>query len=343
MRTYNAAVIGTGRIGYLLGKDRKREQPASHTHALQAEKRVNIVAGCDTDREILQKWQTDNKKAMAYSDHCQLLRQETIDLAVISVSEDAHLEVTMDTIAAKPGIIILEKPVALCLSDAVKIHKQAHDYNVPILINHERRYSLDYNMVKKLLDQEYIGPVSSVYAGLWSAVKVYDREQEVTGAYSLLHDGTHLFDIARYLFGDVLEPPELNYVKYTSAEKTDSLQVDQLQVHFSTPECVINFELAGNKKYFGFDLDIRGQTGRIIIGNGYLKVYRRRESPYYENFYSLLPDNKIKRPQKTCYFSNMVRNAVAFLDGKEPVVSTLADGIRSLEVIEKIIVLINCL
>ena len=39
---YNAALIGTGRIGFTLGFDSKREQPASHAMALK-ENRIYLV------------------------------------------------------------------------------------------------------------------------------------------------------------------------------------------------------------------------------------------------------------------------------------------------------------
>ena len=47
MVKYKAAIIGTGRIGYLLQKDGKREQPASHSSALFKNNRINLIAGCD--------------------------------------------------------------------------------------------------------------------------------------------------------------------------------------------------------------------------------------------------------------------------------------------------------
>ncbi|MBP5587986.1 MAG: hypothetical protein J6X37_04600, partial [Treponema sp.] len=53
---YTACVIGTGRIGFTLGFDKKREQPASHTMALLKNKRIRIIAGCDKNFDELKKW-----------------------------------------------------------------------------------------------------------------------------------------------------------------------------------------------------------------------------------------------------------------------------------------------
>ena len=53
-------------------------------------------------------------------------------------------------------------------------------------------------------------------------------------------------------------------------------------------------------------------------------------------FYSLEKDLKVKRPKKTKYFSNMVKNAVDFLDGKAELKSNLLTGINTLRILEDI-------
>ena len=71
-KRYSAAVIGTGRIGFSLGFDRKREQPASHTMALKANCRIRIESGCDSDAARLDHWHKFNKKSVAYSSYAHL-------------------------------------------------------------------------------------------------------------------------------------------------------------------------------------------------------------------------------------------------------------------------------
>ena len=55
-KRYIAALTGCGRIGFTLGFDKKREQPASHTMALLNNQRINLIAGCDSDQANLEKW-----------------------------------------------------------------------------------------------------------------------------------------------------------------------------------------------------------------------------------------------------------------------------------------------
>ena len=66
-KKYKVAIIGTGRIGFTLGFDKKREQPASHTFAVNKNPRLELLWGCDTNSENLALWKKHNSKAKVFS------------------------------------------------------------------------------------------------------------------------------------------------------------------------------------------------------------------------------------------------------------------------------------
>ena len=66
---YKVAVIGLGRIGYLLQKDKKREQPASHSSAFSKNKNTKIIAGAEVDNKKLLLWKKDFPNANTYADY----------------------------------------------------------------------------------------------------------------------------------------------------------------------------------------------------------------------------------------------------------------------------------
>ncbi len=333
MVIYKAAIIGTGRIGYLLQKDKKREQPASHSLALSKNKRVKLAAGCDINDERLKLWHKDYSQAKAYSDFVKLMENEKPDIVVIAVDEVFHLNVTLNVINFKPKLIILEKPVAPDLQSALKIKKAAELKKIPIIINHERRFSKDYLLLKDLIKNNKIGNINSINASICSGMKILHEDCEKDGSCLLIHDGTHLIDIIYNLLNYKLADPVIdNIIK----NKKD--EVLSLFLHYNLKkDKIINIEFNGQKDYFGFELDIKGKSGRIIIGNGYFKFYHCVTSPYYENFKSLVRNKKIKKPKKTGYFTIMVQNCVDYLDGKSKLISTLNEGIKVLQVLYKII------
>ncbi|MFA6856646.1 MAG: Gfo/Idh/MocA family oxidoreductase [Treponema sp.] len=342
---YTAAIIGTGRIGFSLGLDKRREQPASHTMAMINEKRIRLIAGCDNNPTHLDDWHRYYRKGIVYSSYAYLLAACSPDIVVIAVNESAHLETALAVIRSRPRLLILEKPVALTMRDGLLIADAAVKYNVPVMVNHERRFALDYTAAKSYMSK--LGCIQSVTAELDSGLRVYSSADESTGAYSLLHDGTHLVDIVCFLLGQknnkadksaekrsILFDPVVTSVYYD--EKAPSV-VRNVSVHFKSDICPdVTIRLSGRSSYFAFGVDVCGTEGRIRIGNGYAEFYRREQSKLYTGFYSLVRDEKIRLPKKTCYFSNMVKNAVDYLDGKAQLKSTLQDGLEDLDILEQI-------
>ena len=204
---YYAAIVGTGRIGFSLGFDKKREQPASHTMALLNNKRIKLIAAADSNEENLENWRKYVRKhngkkdfTLVFPTSKELYENVTcLDIITVAVNEDNHLEECLKAIEYKPRLVILEKPVALNSEEAEKIRAKAIECGVPVMVNHERRFAKDYLSVVSLIDK--IGDIQSVTGELDSGLRIYGEEFEKDGTYSLLHDGTHLVDILQFLLG----------------------------------------------------------------------------------------------------------------------------------------------
>ncbi|MBQ6028805.1 MAG: Gfo/Idh/MocA family oxidoreductase, partial [Treponema sp.] len=170
MKKYTAAVVGTGRIGWTLGYDKKREQPASHVMALKKNRRIKLVAGVDINPSALAAFHKKNPLVRAYPSLDELYKNFSPDILVVAVNEDAHLSVALDAISRSPKLLVLEKPVALNLKEAGKIKAAAKNFGVPILVNHERRFACDYNLAAAYLKK--IGALQSISAKLFSGMKL---------------------------------------------------------------------------------------------------------------------------------------------------------------------------
>ncbi|MBQ0003145.1 MAG: Gfo/Idh/MocA family oxidoreductase [Treponema sp.] len=345
---YTACVIGTGRIGFTLGFDKKREQPASHTMALLANPCVRIIAGCDTDQDSLKLWKNfvdfhfsqfsfnSRKRVQIFSDIDELFNNCKPDIVTIAVNEDSHLSVALKVISKNPRLIILEKPVALNSKEGSLIEKASKKYSVPVLVNHERRFALDYNAAYDFITR--IGDVQKISASLYSGMRLYDPRHEKDGGYSLLHDGTHLVDVVLFLL-EALGEKKLSSPVITGLYKDpkDKKVIRSLTANFSTRKVPdISIMMSGRSRFFGFEVEVLGTEGKISIGNGHNEFYLRKESKLYTGFYSLEKTSVVKVPHKTKYFANMIQNAVDFLDGKATLKSTLQTGLNALKVLEEI-------
>ena len=372
---YIAAIVGTGRIGFSLGFDKKREQPASHTMALLGNKRIKLIAAADTNQENLEQWRKYVRKhngkkdfTLVFPTSKELYENVTcLDIITVAVNEDNHLEECIKAIEYKPRLVILEKPVALNTEEAAKIRDKALKCGVPVMVNHERRFAKDYLSVVKLIEQ--IGDIQSVVGELDSGLRIYGEEFEKDGTYSLLHDGTHLVDIIQFLLGGSLakedKTNDRSEENKQNPEKTESASskrspcqilknplvtgvfkdekgiVRNFSAHYQSVVTSfgtipeVTIKMSGRSKFFEFRIEILGTLGKICIGNGFAELFLRKESKLYTGFYSLTRQ-KLKLPKKTGYFSGMIQNAVDFLDGQSELVSPLEDAISDLKVLEEI-------
>ena len=168
MKKHTAAVVGVGRIGWTLGYDKKREQPASHVMALKKNPRVKLLAGVDSNPKQLALFKSRNPLVRAYASIDELYQNCSPDIVVVAVNEDSHLQTALDVLARQPRLMVLEKPVALNLREAAKIKNAAKKFGVPVLVNHERRFALDYNLAADYLQK--IGALQSITARLFRRV-----------------------------------------------------------------------------------------------------------------------------------------------------------------------------
>ena len=315
LKKYRTGIIGLGRIGFTLGFDKKREKPSSHSGAFGSNRRISLEGGFDTDPRKRTAWGKYYRQASVYSSLEEMLSDGSWDILVIAVPEERHLSVFEEAAAYKPGMIVLEKPVAPEIKDAYKIKRTARKYGVPVLVNHERRFSRDYILLKKLIGENKLGEPVNIACSLYTPSRALK---------ALVRDGTHLFDAAAYLMGS---RPVIRLVSGSIAGLSCMGRAGGVNAIFN---------IGYRTGHFTFEIDIIFKNGRARIGNGLFEVSASKESPYYEGFCSLMKDNSYGSFRKTGCFSGMAANCVDFLDGKAPIGSTLEDGIGSLLTIEEI-------
>ncbi len=333
---YRTGIVGLGRIGFTLERDRKREQPASHSRAFSENPSAFVAGGYDVSRPKRKDFALSYPGAKVYGSLEKMLSDGKWDILVVAVDEPAHLPVMKQVLAASPRLVVLEKPVAPNLREAEKILKLAEKRGVPVCVNHERRFSKDYLAVREAIAAKRYGKLAGLNATLLSPLKAVYPGDAKLGRGCLIHDGTHILDIAGYLTGKKIE------VEHVSPGRFDKHGgLDGVSVSGSLGEAGFHLLCGYCTEPFTFEIDLQFERGRIRIGNGLLEFYESRESPYYEGFRSLMRDASVKPIRKTGYFSGMAQNCIDFLDGKSPLLSPLPDGVRALKTIEKILSMIE--
>ncbi len=329
-KKYKTAVIGCGRIGTLLEDDKLREHPCTHAGAIVKCSETVLIAGCDTDEDRLllfgEKWGI--KKL--YSDYGELLKKEKPELLCIATWSHTHVDVILDAVKSGVRAILCEKPIALSVEDAVLAVETCYAAGVPLLVNHERRWDSTYIKILEMINAGEIGELRTIIGNVLTGEPVVENADiKKVGGGPLLHDGTHLVDIMRFLAGDI------EWVVGEVDRKNKKNCVEDLAAGFMRFKCgALGFiEGGGRRGYFNFELDIQGSEGRILVGNGLLKFWKTAPSTRYSGFYDLTPETFPEVEGRVSPYLSGIRDLVLVLEGRKDNTSSGKDALKALEAI----------
>ncbi len=332
MKKNRIALIGCGRIGFLLENDPLRNKPCTHLGGAGSAG-LKITHACDINRERLAEFgqAASIHEKNLHDDYRNLLDEVRPGMVIISTWTDTHHVIGMHASACGAKVIVLEKPIAHDLKKAGELINSCRKNRVSLIINHERRYDGRYRKVRSLIHEGKIGEIKTVHASILTGGHSAGSRIEMGGG-PLLHDGTHLIDIIRFLFGEIKSVTG----EFQRTGRTRGFEDRAVAWLKTEDDTDIFLEAGGGRKYFVFELEISGTEGKIIIGNGYEKLFMRRTSRYYLGFMDL-EERPFPKYDRTGCFRRMYAEAGKILNGRSSEVeSSGLDGYRALEAIHGI-------
>jgi predicted dehydrogenase len=128
-----------------------------------------------------------------YDDYIEMLNNEELDGVIVASPDDYHYEHALACM--NRGLpVLVEKPITRSLTQAHELCTLADEKQIPLMTVSNKRYSPPYYRAKKFIEKGiiknpamYVGKFNLGYDYVW-----------------LLEQGTiHIFDITRYLMGDI--------------------------------------------------------------------------------------------------------------------------------------------
>lgn len=176
---------------------------------------LEIVAVCDVLPEhmdaVLEKHglQSD-PKIRRYTDYKELLDQEKPELVSIATESGSHAEIALEAIDR--GIhVIIEKPMAMSISDAEEIIRRSRKKGVKVSVCHQNRFNVAVQKMRKALEDGRFGTLShgSVHIR-WNRNKDYYDQAPWRGTWAedggtLMNQCIHGIDLLRWTFGDAVD------------------------------------------------------------------------------------------------------------------------------------------
>lgn len=195
------ALIGCGRIA------------VNHIKAV-VNNNLELVALCDIEPshiEVLIEKTGFNGDYKKYVDYKQMLTENPdIELVAIATDSGVHAEIAKYCIVAGKNVII-EKPMAMSMSDCEEIIQLSKKYNVKVSVCHQNRFNVAIQEMRKALENGRFGKISHGSINVrWNRGKDYYDQATWRGKWAsdggcLFNQCIHGIDLLRWMMGDEVE------------------------------------------------------------------------------------------------------------------------------------------
>lgn len=141
-------LIGCGRIAY------------RHIEAAK-ENNLEIVALCDLIPDKMEQIAKEHQltNVRMYTDYNDMLNEMDFDLVAIATESGTHPQIALAAIEHKINVLI-EKPIALSISDADQIIRKAKEHHVLASVCFQNRFNKPIRELKKAIDTGRFGTLS---------------------------------------------------------------------------------------------------------------------------------------------------------------------------------------
>jgi len=170
---------------------------------------VEVVALCDVNVDQLAVRATNWGVKRTYTDYRAMFEEGGFDVVSIAAPTAVHHPATLAAAAAGVHVLV-EKPMALDLALADEMIAACADAGVVLSVNHQLRSSGPARKAKELLDAGVIGSLTHLrlrQAHDWGGqgVRPSFATRASSGGGTLLDNGCHMADLARFFGGTVVE------------------------------------------------------------------------------------------------------------------------------------------
>lgn len=197
-RRVRMGVIGCGGVAWM-----------AHLSNIESNPLTELVSVCDVNAQRLSATVAKWRVKSSYRDYQEMLAKEHLDAVVIATPNFLHRE--QGIAAAEAGLhVLIEKPLACTNKEAWDIVGACEKSNKKLMVGCDRRFWLQSEMAKKLIDDGFIGKVVMSRATMHElntpyqeniAFTDYRLRPEESGSGTLFDQGSHKVDLIRWLVG----------------------------------------------------------------------------------------------------------------------------------------------
>jgi scyllo-inositol 2-dehydrogenase (NADP+) len=327
-------IIGAGRMGI------------THYSIINSHPDVEVVAVADPSAIIL-TMMGKYLPIKTFKDYENLIMESKPDAILVCAPPTLHFPIVKK--AAASGIhVFVEKPFTTKLSEASELSQIFIKNGLVNQVGYVNRYNDIFGKVKEIIDNGVIGKIIRFKSEMFSCTitKSDDssgwRASHESGGGAVFEMASHAIDLVNFLIGkpDKVTGSSLN--KIFSKKVEDAVSSTFLYNNGMSGTIYINWSDTSYRKPTN-KIEIFGEDGKILADQHSLKIFLNNPNDKFnlrQGWNTLYITNVFKSVQFYVRGNEFTRQLWHFVDciqGKEKTNNcTFADGMNTLEVIEKI-------
>jgi predicted dehydrogenase len=316
---FNVLIIGAGQVGAFYDQP---DSPhiLSHAHAFSSHPGFRLQGFFDSNSEQAQKaariWGGE-----AFPDWEAAIVSRNIEVVVLAVPDEYHFPYLKALAAHDLRLLVAEKPLVLTAEQLETIQDLYAASSIGIAVNYSRRYAPEYQVLREKI-------LSGYYGYFMTGNGYYGK--------GLLHNGSHMLDLLRYLIGEIRGGTPLR-------------AINDWSLHDPSLSAILEFEsgalfcmgVIDCRCYSIFEMELLFTKARIrIVDSGFfIEEYWPGESGIFASYRNLKFRQKYETSLNQSLY-HLACNVYNYLVEQEPLRCTLEDAGRAVllsEVLRKAI------
>lgn len=329
MEKVKFALIGCGRIA------------AKHADVIASKiENARLVAVCDVVRKRAENY---GKKYNIpfYTDYHTMFKNLDIDAVCILTESGTHARVAIDVARYKKHVIV-EKPMALTLSDADAMIKACDENGVKLFVVKQNRYNLPVLKLREAMETGRFGKiVMGTVRVRWSRTQEYYDQDAWRGTWAMdggvfANQASHHIDLLEWMLGN----PVSVFAKSRTA--LVNIETEDTGVAIITFESgaigIVEATTATRPTDLEGSITIMGEKGVVEIGGFAVNEMKTWNFCDPRSDDSDVPEKYRQNPPDVYGFGHIkyLENVVASLFDKEKALVDGLEGRKSLELISAI-------
>lgn len=337
----NFAVIGVGRMGGVHAANLKRGRVRG----------ARLECICDLKDEAVAAFIKKNGEVKHYRDYKEMLAAEKLDAVIIATEHYYHVEIA--EYCLEHGVsVLVEKPLAVTTGEAKKlIACAAGKPKLTAAVMFNQRTNPLYRRAHNLIKSGALGKIQRVNYIItdWYRSQAYYDQGGWRGTLwgegggTLINQCIHQLDLIQWITG----MPERVDVKMFTKGRNITTENDVTALFEYGDDVFCAFQASTHELRGTNRMEIACEKGRIVVDGFKMKVYIFKKDEPSVNASTKSGYGFVTRKTKRYYHAlgfavgflrggqqlNIVKNFAAALDGKEKLISPVADGLNAVEMI----------